>query len=368
MGIVEKIEEIKHEMNRTQKNKATEYHIGLLKARLAKLQSQLIAETSGGGAGGAAGFEVAKQGCSRVALVGFPSVGKSTFLSTLTTTSSEVASYEFTTLTCVPGFWEIHGAQVQILDLPGIIEGASNGIGRGKQVISTARTADCILMMLDACKADTEREVLTRELEYMGIRLNKTRPDITVTKIDRGGIKFTATGPLTHLDYHSIKTVLIEYKIHNADVVIRCDPTVDDLIDVLEGQRVYIPCIYVINKIDMVSLPAVEHYAQQPHTVVISIHDRLNLEYLQQVLWEHLRLVRIYTRSRGSPPNLDPKEAIFLSGGATVADICLQIHKDMLEKFNYAIVWGRSVQHCPQRVGKDHALADEDVMQIVLKK
>lgn len=368
MGVLEQIAEIQKEMDRTQKNKATEHHLGRLKAKLAKLQSQLIEDAAKAAGGGGTGFDVAKQGAARVALVGFPSVGKSTLLTSLTTATSAVASYEFTTLTCVPGITEIHNAPIQILDLPGIVVGAAAGIGRGRQVISTARTADCILMMLDACKADSEKLALTRELECMGIRLNTQRPDIEIRRRDRGALKVASTVPLTKLDEDIIRATLVEYKIHNADVILRCDATVDELIDAIEGNRVYIPCLYVVNKIDMVSIPAVEHYASQPHTVVVSVHDGLNMDYLRQKLWEYLNIIRVYTKTRGEPPPLEPNEAIFLRRGSTVANVCLHVHKDLLLKFAYALVWGRSVLHCPQRVGKEHMLEDEDVVQIVLKK
>lgn len=59
---------------------------------------------------------------------------QSTLLSTLTNTQSVAASYEFTTLTCIPGVIEYKGANIQLLDLPGIIEGAAQGKGRGRQV------------------------------------------------------------------------------------------------------------------------------------------------------------------------------------------------------------------------------------------
>lgn len=71
--------------------------------------------------------------------MGFPSVGKSTFLSKITKTKSETADYSFTTLTAIPGVLEYGGAEIQILDLPGIIEGAAEGKGRGRQVISAAK-------------------------------------------------------------------------------------------------------------------------------------------------------------------------------------------------------------------------------------
>lgn len=99
-------------------------------------------------------------------------------MSTLTKTESETASYEFTTLTCIPGVIEYNGANIQLLDLPGIIEGAAQGKGRGRQVIAVARTADLVLMMLDATKKDVHRDLLERELESVGIRLNKQKPNI----------------------------------------------------------------------------------------------------------------------------------------------------------------------------------------------
>jgi ribosome-interacting GTPase 1 len=107
--------------------------------KLARLRAQLLEPTPGASSGGGAGFDVSKSGDARVALVGFPSVGKSTFLSKITKTKSEVAAYSFTTLTAIPGVLEYGGAEIQILDLPGIIEGAAEGKGRGRQVISAAK-------------------------------------------------------------------------------------------------------------------------------------------------------------------------------------------------------------------------------------
>ena len=110
-----------------------------LPSKLARLRAQLLEPAPGAGSGGGSGFDVSKSGDARIALVGFPSVGKSTFLSKITKTKSEVAAYSFTTLTAIPGVLEYGGAEIQILDLPGIIEGAAEGKGRGRQVISAAK-------------------------------------------------------------------------------------------------------------------------------------------------------------------------------------------------------------------------------------
>ena len=94
----------------------------------------------------------------------------------VTKTKSEVAAYAFTTLTAIPGVLEYGGAEIQILDLPGIIEGAAEGKGRGRQVISAAKTSDMILMVLDATKKAEQRRLLEQELEAVGIRLNREPP------------------------------------------------------------------------------------------------------------------------------------------------------------------------------------------------
>lgn len=84
MSTAQKIAEIELEMEKTQKNKATSYHLGLLKAKLAKLKRELIEPAGGKKGGGGEGFEVSKSGDARVGMIGFPSVGKSTLLTKLT--------------------------------------------------------------------------------------------------------------------------------------------------------------------------------------------------------------------------------------------------------------------------------------------
>jgi len=169
---VDKIKDIEAEMAKTQKNKATSFHLGQLKAKLAKLKRELL-EPSGGGGGGGVGFDVARTGVASVGFIGFPSVGKSTLMSRLTGQHSEAAAYEFTTLTTVPGQVMYNGAKIQILDLPGIIQGAKDGKGRGRQVIAVAKTCHLIFIVLDVNKPLTDKRVIENELEGFGIRINK---------------------------------------------------------------------------------------------------------------------------------------------------------------------------------------------------
>lgn len=109
-----------------------------------------------------------------------------------------------------------------------------------------ARTCNLIFIILDVLKPLGDKKIIESELEGFGIRLNKKPPAITVRKKDKGGIAITNTVPLTNIDHDEIKAILSEYRISNADVAIRqANATADDLVDVVEGNRVYIPVIYV---------------------------------------------------------------------------------------------------------------------------
>jgi small GTP-binding protein len=280
---------------------------------LARLRNELFVEQSGGSGSASTGegFDVARNGDARVALIGFPSVGKSTLLGALTATESDVAAYEFTTLTCIPGVLQYKGSKIQVLDLPGIIEGAAHGAGRGKEVIAVARGADAILIVLDAGKEglNRHREILERELETVGIRLNQRPPDVTVSKRKSGGgVRFASTVPQTLLGPDPVKVVtqiLREYKIVSADVLAREEITVDQLVDAIQGNREYKPCLYLYNKIDTITTEEVDQLARMPHSVVGSVSMQFNIaepledDLIKQKLWEYLELTRCYTKRKG---------------------------------------------------------------------
>lgn len=300
-------------------------------------------------------------------MVGFPSVGKSSLLTKLTGTMSEVAAYEFTTLTCIPGTIHYRGSKIQLLDMPGIIEGAKDGKGRGKQVIGTARTCDVILIVLDAAKPMTHKKIIEGELEGFGIRLNKKVPNISVVRKDRGGIVYRSTFAQSHLDEDLVKAICHEYKLNNCEVTVKFpNATADDLIDIIEGNRVYIPCLYVLNKIDAISVEELDLLDRVPHYVPVSAHHGWNFDELLEKMWEYSGCIRIYTKPKSQMPDYGAP-VVLRENERSIEAFCNRIHKGIIKQFKYAWVWGRSVRHQPQRVGKDHMLEDEDVVQVVKK-
>ena len=109
--------------------------------------------------------------------------------------------------------------------------------------------------------------------------------------------------------------------MHNCHVTFRGDYDVDDLIDVIEGNRKYVKCIYVYNKIDTISIEEVDFISQGPINACISVHMELGLDILLQKIWKALEMVRIYTKRRGSLPDFaDPIILTKGRGGLTVKD------------------------------------------------
>ncbi|MDF2957553.1 MAG: Ribosome-interacting GTPase RBG1 [Candidatus Alkanophagales archaeon MCA70_species_1] len=353
--ILEEIRAVEEEIRRTPYNKATEAHIGRLKAKLARLRREAAKQRKSG----EKQRGVRKAGDATVALVGFPSVGKSTLLNALTNANSRIEDYYFTTLDAVPGMFEVNGAKIQVLDLPGVVEGAASGKGRGKEVFSMIRMADMLLLMVDALEPEYQLKVLRRELYEAGIRTNKTPPNVEIRKRDKGGLAIKNESSLADT---TIREILKEYKIHNAEVFINEEITVDELIDVLEGNRKYVPALVVVNKIDLLdeaTLPNIEN------AIYISAKERTNLETLRNAIFDTLGFIRVYLKPPGGEPS---KEPMILRRGATVEDVCRKIHNDVARKFKYARVWGRSVKYDGQHVGLSHELCDGDVVTIIARK
>lgn len=368
--IAEQITEIEAEILKTQKNKATEFHIGKLKAKIAKLRQEQEKQKLMGGGGGGKSFAVKKSGNATVGLVGLPSVGKSTLMNKLTGTESETAAYAFTTLDVIPGSMEHNGAKIQILDMPGIIKGAASGKGRGKEVLAAARSSDLIWLTVNAY-SPSDLDIVLREIWDAGIRLNERKADIQIVKRDRGGLDVQATVTLTNMDEEYIQDICKEFKVVNAIIVIREDITIDQLIDKLAGNRVYTRGMIVLTKCDLMPVEDVkatmdrlesEGWSVAP---VAAVHGT-GIEELKDKSFEVLDFIRVYLRpNRGE---IDYKEPLVITNNSTVGDVCDNLHRDFRRLFRYAQVWGKSAKFPGQHVAISHVLQDHDVLTIVTRQ
>jgi len=367
LGIPEKIKAIQDEMAKTKINKATEHHIGLLKAKIAKLkreQEENVIKKSGMKQDG---FDVRRTGDATIVFIGLPSVGKSTLLNKMTSAKSTVGAFTFTTLTVVPGMMTYRGAKIQVLDLPGIIKGASTGKGLGKRILSVARTADLVILLLDVFQPYHEN-VLVEELGNIGIRLNQLPPNITIEKASMGGIAVAQQVKLTKITEKHLRDILHLYGIVSARVVIRENITSEQLADHVAGNISYSKAITVINKIDLVDKAFLKELKTKikSDAIEVSANSDINIELLKEKIYEKLKFIRIYMRPKGG--ETDFVEPLIAREGDTVEDICNKLHRRLRREFRYSLVWGKSVKYGGQRVGLSHILLDEDVLTIIKKR
>lgn len=363
MGIPEKIKAIQEEMAKTPLNKATEHHIGLLRAKLAKLRREQE-EKKSKKSQRSEGFDIKRSGDATVVFIGLPSVGKSTLLNRLTDAASKIGAYKFTTLNVVPGMLEYRGAKIQLLDLPGIIKGASSGKGLGKRILSVARSADLVLLMLDVFQP-FHHDVLVNELANIGIRLNQKPPNIVIEKTTSGGLSVAQQVKLTKMSESLLKDILRVYGINSGRALIREDVSSEQFIDFISGNKTYAQSLVVINKIDLVDKKFLEELRKKISIDFIdtSADAGINIDLLKEKIYEKLRFIRIYMRPKGG--ETDFKEPLITREGSTIGDVCDKLHRRMKREFRYAMVWGKSVKFGGQRVGIDHVLQDEDVLTIV---
>ncbi len=361
MSLRDELEKAKERLAKTPVNKATEKDRGRIKAKIANLKQEIEQRQKETG-GGYEGYSVKKKGDATVSLVGYPSVGKSTLLNKLTNADSEVGDYHFTTLDVVPGMMEYKGANIQLVDVPGLIGGAASDKGGGKQVISVIRSSDMVVLMADPSRLDGFQK-MEEELYDSGIRLDVKPPNIKVEKKGKGGIDVRTAVKLDKVDEETVKDVMKQWGYINASIIIRENCDIDRVIDALARNRKYMPSLKVVNKSENISEKRKKEIREEFGEVVfVSAKEEKNLEEFRDKLFEKLRFMRIYMKKPGKKP--DREEPLIIEKGSTVKDVCEKIGGEIDDRFKYARIWGESAKFDEQKVGEDHLLKDEDVVEV----
>ena len=362
MDVKEQIEKIEKEIKETPYHKGTEHHIGRLRAKLAKLRLQVLQkEAKKDGGSLTSGFAVRKHGDGVVVLVGFPSVGKSTLLNALTSARSKVAPYPFATLTVIPGMLFYNGAQIQILDVPGLLGGASKDKGQGKRVLSVARTADLLLLVIDA-QDPSQLETIYEELKKAGVRINQKPPRVSIKKKMKGGIKVNLfkRGSFSKLE---VKEIAESLGLKNAEIEIKEEISQEQLIDVILGNRIYLPAVVVANKIDLENQKEIEKLNK--NWIKVSAQEKKGLEEIKERIWKELGFIRVYLKPEGKKPDFE--KPLILKKGETVFQAAEKVSKEVAEKLREAKIWGPGAKFPGQKVSFSHRLEDGDILTLAIK-
>jgi small GTP-binding protein len=239
---------------------------------------------------------VRREGAAQICLVGPPNVGKSSLLQALSEIQIKTGDYAFTTLRPVPALTRIGGVLVQLVEIPGLIEGASEDRGGGRALLGVLRSADAIVY---CCRASAD----PAELEVV-------RAEVLIAEIDK-------------------------------------------------------PSILAATQADDASSEAVARLAAAfpgLPVVPVSVLDEDSLESFREAVWALTGLIRVRLRKNG----VVEEEPLALDPEASVADVADAIHHDLAASFTGARVWGPSARFDGQRVGRDHAVRDGDIVEVLV--
>ncbi|ASJ10213.1 GTP-binding protein [Thermococcus sp. P6] len=363
--IQEKIRALEKMYATVPKHKGTEKLRLHIKRKLSELRKELEkqqAQKKGGGYS----FSVRKEGAAQIVLAGLPNAGKSSLLRALTNADTDVADYPFTTVEPIPGMMHHKDVQIQLVEVPGLVQGAALGKGMGPQLLSVIRNADAIAIVVDLSRDPVEQmEILLREFERAGIKLNRRRPAVEIRKTVTGGIVINGQENIKG-DVREVMRMLREERIHSAEITVKEPVTLEDFSDALDESLVWRKAIVIANKGDAPGSREnyerlVKAYGERFRIIPVSARKKIQLDKLKDELYELAGIIRVFTKSPGEEPAYPP---VPLKKGSTVMDLAERIHKDFARNFKYARVWGKSVKFPGQRVGADHVLEDGDVVEI----
>jgi len=363
--IPEKIRALEKMYATVPKHKGTEKLRLQIKRKLAELRKELEKQQSQRKGGGYS-FSVKKEGAAQIVLAGLPNVGKSSLLKILAGVDVDVADYPFTTVEPIPGMMKHKDVQIQLVEVPGLIEGAALGKGMGTQLLSVIRNADAIAIVVDLSQDPIKQmEIILKEFERAGIKINKRKPKVEIKRMPMGGIVINGQD-LIQGDISEVMKMLREEGIHSAEITVKEPVTLEEFSDALDESLVWRKAIIIANKGDVPGSKEnyeklVKAYGDRFKIVPVSAKKMANIETLKEELYELAGIIRVFTKSPGEEPAYPP---IALKKGSTVLDVAERIHKDFAKNFKYARVWGKSAKFPGQRVGPDHVLEDGDIVEI----
>jgi len=152
--------------------------------------------------------------------------------------------------------------------------------------------------------------------------------------------------------------------VSNVAVVVREELDLDRLIDALMDNRKYVPGIEAVNKSDMVDEERRKEFEDE-FDLLISAETGENLGELREMTFERMGLIRVYMKEKGEEP--DKEEPLILREGDTVETALEKLPGELKRRFKSARVTGDSSKFPEQEVGKEHELADEDILELNLK-
>lgn len=374
-SVDEKIKKLEEFLSLVPKHKATEKIVALNRSRLSKLKRQQEENRRKQKSAGkqVSPFSIKKEGTQIILISDYytPGAGKTSILNYLTSAAKE----EIGSFTAIPeiGIYKFKKIRFQIVDMPSIMEGASSGVGNGREILAQLRACDLLCFCIDLSRAvQPQMNLLLEELGKADIKINTDPPPLTVEKTGANNVQvFYLTNDAKGVDdidsfTEKVKELVVENGIHNAIVKIYDKVSLGQIVDALTPSIVYKKAIILATKGD---LPYTEDrfeelkekYSEKfPHVFGTSVKKQVFPDQFGDIILDYLKIMKIFTMNNGRVA----EKPLLLEDGSQIKDVAERIHKSFVELFEYAVVVREGARQRRKKVGLDYPLEDGDLVEI----
>lgn len=258
-----------------------------------------------------AGPSIPRQGCGQILVIGGPNAGKSQLVASLTNASPEVAAYPYTTRSMTPGMMPFEEVRVQLVDTPPVASGSLD-----PHLLNLVRATDLVVVCVDGSDDDSpqlaaavvdeliaRKTVLAEESQYLG-------------------------DDLSHL---GVRSRIVLTRCQALDASLRLE---------------------FFRELADITVPA----------ILFDSDDAKLIDSTRGQLFHSLGLVRVFTKRPGEP--VDRSDPYTFSDGATIDDVAARVHKELVSRLRFAKVWSQSGDASGNTVGRDHRIADGDIVEL----
>jgi ribosome-interacting GTPase 1 len=356
------------------KHKATEKIVALNKSRLSKLKREQEDKKERERAGKKTSpFSIKREGIQIILVSDYhmPGVGKTSILNLLTGAATKKIG-KFTALPEI-GIYKEQKIKFQIVDMPSIMIGASNGVGNGKEILSQIRSCDLIVICIDLSRnVDDQIWLIEKELNESNIRLNMLPPPISIEKTGSNKIQvFYLTieaksgEELSDLS-EKIKEIIHAAGIRNGIVKLYGRITLDQIVDALNPSIVYKKVILLGTKGDLPHTQESfedlkERYSNKyPLILGCSAEKGEFSPEFGKIVLDFLKKIKVFTSHKG----VIAEKPLILDSNVSVRNVAIKIHRSFYEKFDYAVVIREGARQYRKKVGLDYIIKDNDIIEL----
>jgi ribosome-interacting GTPase 1 len=379
-SIDDKMKRLEEFISLVPKHKATEKIVALNKTRLAKLRREQEAlKFKPKTTGKISPFSIKKEGIQLVLISDYysPGVGKTSLLNLLTSAAKDKIG-KFTPVPEI-GIYNYKKIRYQIVDMPSIMEGASTGIGNGREIASQLRVCDLICFCIDLSRNyKNQIELLLNELNKSHVRINVKPPLITIEKTGSNKIQvFYLTKDAKEMNEiedltEKIKDIIHAGGIRNGIVKVFGKIELDQVVDALNPSVVYKKAIILGTKGDLAltknTFSELGKFYSTTFPLIIGTSAKkkeIPVDFGKIVL-NYLQKIRVYTMNKG----IVAEKPLLIDSAPnkpTIRDVAIKIHRSFLESFDHAVVIRKEAKQEKKKVGLEYELKENDIIELHTK-